>query len=263
MADVQAWIAGPTGTPFAGGVFRVQLKLGNDFPQAPPKGWYIVVCLFMQSNVSFRERSFLTHFLTGYFLTKIFHPNIAPTGEICVNTLKRDWTSNLTLQYVLLTIKSLLFTPNPDSALNEEAAMLFHDNVASYERRAAVYTSVHAKNNAAKVTFRNPVGGEFGSLSMRQAVPLAATKLTQNLGQPTVVGGGGGKSKSRDVSTLRGGDGMGVQPMDIVGTEQVLGASNGRVSPKGKAAVAVKRSFDKVGKLDKAKADKKRMLRRI
>lgn len=28
----------------------------------------------------------------GYFLTKIFHPNVAvPSGEICVNTLKKDW----------------------------------------------------------------------------------------------------------------------------------------------------------------------------
>ena len=24
-------------------------------------------------------------------LTKIFHPNIGPQGEICVNSLKKDW----------------------------------------------------------------------------------------------------------------------------------------------------------------------------
>jgi len=27
----------------------------------------------------------------GYFLTKIFHPNVSLEGEICVNTLKKDW----------------------------------------------------------------------------------------------------------------------------------------------------------------------------
>jgi ubiquitin-protein ligase len=28
----------------------------------------------------------------GWFATKIFHPNVAPsTGEICVSTLKKDW----------------------------------------------------------------------------------------------------------------------------------------------------------------------------
>ena len=29
--------------------------------------------------------------ILGYFLTKIFHPNISEKGEICVNTLKKDW----------------------------------------------------------------------------------------------------------------------------------------------------------------------------
>lgn len=27
----------------------------------------------------------------GYFMTKIFHPNVSEKGEICVNTLKKDW----------------------------------------------------------------------------------------------------------------------------------------------------------------------------
>ena len=31
-------LEGPPGTPYAGGVFRVKLTLGNDFPSAPPKG---------------------------------------------------------------------------------------------------------------------------------------------------------------------------------------------------------------------------------
>lgn len=63
------------GTPFAGGVFRMRLVLGKDFPAAPPK---------------------------GYFLTKIFHPNVGHKGEICVNVLKRDWKAELGLRHVLL-----------------------------------------------------------------------------------------------------------------------------------------------------------------
>jgi len=31
----------------------------------------------------------------GYFLTKIFHPNVGQQGEICVNTLKKDWKPDL------------------------------------------------------------------------------------------------------------------------------------------------------------------------
>ena len=31
----------------------------------------------------------------GFFLTKIFHPNVAKNGAICVNTLKKDWKPEL------------------------------------------------------------------------------------------------------------------------------------------------------------------------
>lgn len=67
------WII--AGTPYTGGFFRVKLALGKDFPQGPPK---------------------------AYFLTKIFHPNVAKNGEICVNTLKKDWKPDLGIQHILL-----------------------------------------------------------------------------------------------------------------------------------------------------------------
>uniref|UniRef100_A0A8C5JJ19 Ubiquitin conjugating enzyme E2 S n=1 Tax=Junco hyemalis TaxID=40217 RepID=A0A8C5JJ19_JUNHY len=51
----------------------MKLVLGKDFPAAPPK---------------------------GFFLTKIFHPNVGPSGEICVNVLKRDWRAELGLRHV-------------------------------------------------------------------------------------------------------------------------------------------------------------------
>lgn len=35
-------------------------------------------------------------------MTRIFHPNIAKNGEICVNTLKKDWKPTLGLRHVLL-----------------------------------------------------------------------------------------------------------------------------------------------------------------
>lgn len=63
------------GTPYSGGCFRVKLVLSKDFPSSPPK---------------------------AYFLTKIFHPNVAATGEICVNVLKKDWKSDLGVKHILL-----------------------------------------------------------------------------------------------------------------------------------------------------------------
>jgi len=112
-------IEGPIGTPYAGGQFRVKLSFPQDYPASPPR---------------------------GFFLTKIFHPNVAPSsGEICVNTLKKDWKSSLGVKNVILTIKCLLIVPNAESALNEEAGKLLLDHYEDYSRRAKMMTEIHAR----------------------------------------------------------------------------------------------------------------------
>ena len=63
------------GTPYAGGEFHVRLVLTKDFPQCPPK---------------------------GFFITKIFHPNVSNSGEICVNTLSKDWKPDFGVKRILL-----------------------------------------------------------------------------------------------------------------------------------------------------------------
>ena len=123
LSEVQAIIDGPVGTPFEEGAFRITLRFGADFPQSPPK---------------------------GYFITKIFHPNISNTGEICVNTLKRDWKEDMGLRHVLVTIKCLLIHPNPESALNEEAGRLLLESYDDYQARARLMTSIHAKSDVAQ-----------------------------------------------------------------------------------------------------------------
>lgn len=118
VSDIQASIDGPACTPYLGGVFRVKLVLGKDFPASPPK---------------------------GYFITKIFHPNVAKNGEICVNTLKKDWKPDLGIKHILLTIKCLLIVPNPESALNEEAGKLLLERYDDYCKRARMMTEIHAQ----------------------------------------------------------------------------------------------------------------------
>jgi ubiquitin-conjugating enzyme E2 S len=117
ISEIVAFIDGPVDTPFAGGTFKMKLKLGPDFPQAPPK---------------------------GVFLTKIFHPNVSKSGEICVNTLKKDWNPDLGIKHILLTIKCLLINPNPESALNEEAGKLLLERYEDYFKHAQLMTSIHA-----------------------------------------------------------------------------------------------------------------------
>ncbi|KAL0138675.1 ubiquitin-conjugating enzyme E2 S-B [Mucor lusitanicus] len=109
LTEVQAWIRGPDGTPYEGGYFKVKLQMDE-----------------------------------GLFLTKIFHPNVSEKGEICVNTLKKDWKSELGIEHVLLTIKCLLIVPNPESALNEEAGKLLLEHYEDYAKRAKLYTSIQA-----------------------------------------------------------------------------------------------------------------------
>lgn len=118
LADVQADIEGPSGTPYVDGVFRMKLSLGADYPGSPPK---------------------------GFFVTKIFHPNIHPkTGEICVSVLKKDWTAELGLKHVLMVIRCLLIQPFPDSALNEEAGKLLFEDYEAYAKHARLMTDIHA-----------------------------------------------------------------------------------------------------------------------
>ncbi|CAG9864833.1 unnamed protein product [Phyllotreta striolata] len=123
VTDIQAYIDGPAGTPYFGGVFKVKLTLGKGFPTEPPK---------------------------AYFFTKIFHPNVAPNGEICVNTLKKDWKSDLGIKHILLTIKCLLIVPNAESALNEEAGKLLLEHYEDYSQRAKMMTEIHAQQHKSK-----------------------------------------------------------------------------------------------------------------
>ncbi|EIE20518.1 hypothetical protein COCSUDRAFT_30660 [Coccomyxa subellipsoidea C-169] len=118
LSDVFAEYEGPVGTPYEGGVFRMKLVLGADFPSAPPKGW---------------------------FLTKLFHPNVSKEGDICVNVLKRDWKEDMGLRHVLVIVRCLLIEPFPESALNEEAGKLLLENYEDFAKHARLMTSIHAQ----------------------------------------------------------------------------------------------------------------------
>ena len=119
--DIQCDIEGPKATPYENGIFRVKLIISNEFPSQAPK---------------------------GIFITKIFHPNISEKGEICVNTLKKDWNpSQWNLYNLFEVIKCLLIIPFPQSALNEEAGKLFMENYEEYFKIAKMYTNIYAMKN--------------------------------------------------------------------------------------------------------------------
>ncbi|KAL5041648.1 hypothetical protein BDW71DRAFT_163711 [Aspergillus fruticulosus] len=118
ISQLTTLLAGPQGTPYSQGLWRLHLKLPEDYPKSPPK---------------------------ATFKTRIWHPNVEEsTGAVCVDTLKRDWKSTLTLKDVLITISCLLIYPNPDSALNATAGALLQENYDAFARQAKLMTSIHA-----------------------------------------------------------------------------------------------------------------------
>ncbi|KAH8077390.1 ubiquitin-conjugating enzyme/RWD-like protein [Cristinia sonorae] len=129
MLDVTGIIEGPEGTPYAGGYFRIKFNFTEEFPAAPPK------CRF---------------------ISKIFHPNVSSAGEICVNTLKKDWNSSYGIGHILVTVKCLLIYPNPESALDEEAGKLLLEDYESYCARARLITSVHCTPKTRPPEFDTP-----------------------------------------------------------------------------------------------------------
>lgn len=119
LHEIMAEIEGPTGTPYANRFFQLKLVIPTDFPNSPPR---------------------------GFFLTKIYHPNVdMSTGAICVNTLKKDWTPTTTMSHVLGVIRCLLIIPFPESSLNDEAGKLFMESYEEYARRAKLMANVHGR----------------------------------------------------------------------------------------------------------------------
>ena len=57
------------------------------------------------SPLNCQKTLFIYGIFLGFFTTKIFHPNVASNGEICVNTLKKDWKSDLGIKHILLVQK--------------------------------------------------------------------------------------------------------------------------------------------------------------
>ena len=108
---------GPDDSPFAGGVFFLNIHFPTDYPFKPPK---------------------------FQFVTKIYHPNINSNGSICLDILKEQWSPALTVSKVLLSISSLLTDANPDDPLVPDIANQYKNDKAKYEATAREWTRKYA-----------------------------------------------------------------------------------------------------------------------
>lgn len=82
------------------------------------------------------------------FLTPIFHPNVYPSGEVCISILhppqddqygyesaSERWSPVQTPETILLSVISMLGSPNDESAANIEAGKLWREDRKEFRRR--------------------------------------------------------------------------------------------------------------------------------
>ncbi|KAF2471667.1 UBC-like protein, partial [Lindgomyces ingoldianus] len=112
-------IEGPPGSPYHGGIFHLLIIVSEGYPFKPP---------------SFR------------FLTRVYHPNINASGEICVDVLANAWGPHSHLQAVLISLTSLLVDPGLEDPLVPEIAEQYIRNRALYEECARKYTQQFARD---------------------------------------------------------------------------------------------------------------------
>ena len=103
-------IPGKKGTPWENGMYRGQMIFKDDFPSTPPK---------------------------VKFVPPLFHPNVYPSGTVCLSLLdeEKDWRPAITIKQLLLGIQDLLNDPNIKDPAQAEAYTCYCQNRTEYEKR--------------------------------------------------------------------------------------------------------------------------------
>ncbi|GAD91889.1 ubiquitin-conjugating enzyme, putative [Paecilomyces variotii No. 5] len=118
LTHLRGSFKGPPGTPYEDGTYFVDIKIPNEYPFRPP---------IMK------------------FETKVWHPNVSSqTGAICLDTLSSAWSPVLTIKSALLSLQSLLSTPEPKDPQDAEVANMLLRNPREFERVAREWAVIYA-----------------------------------------------------------------------------------------------------------------------
>ncbi|KAI0783474.1 ubiquitin-conjugating enzyme/RWD-like protein [Abortiporus biennis] len=108
---------GPEGTPYEGGHFE-DIVIPESYPFQPVK---------------------------MKFITKVYHPNVSSaSGAICLDILKDAWSPVLTLKSTLISLQSLLCSPEPNDPQDAEVAKHYMTSKTSFEETARYWTMIYA-----------------------------------------------------------------------------------------------------------------------
>jgi ubiquitin-conjugating enzyme E2 D/E len=112
-----AKIEGPPNTPYAGGLFFLDMLFTDQYPFQPP----IV-----------------------RFSTPIWHCNIRTNGAIDSDIFHKNWSPAITPQRLLLSIQSLLDDPYANGYIKDPVCILCKRNRPAYKCMARWFTFVYA-----------------------------------------------------------------------------------------------------------------------
>eukprot|EP01104_Vermistella_antarctica_P020732 TRINITY_DN899_c0_g1_i1.p1 TRINITY_DN899_c0_g1~~TRINITY_DN899_c0_g1_i1.p1 ORF type:complete len:161 (+),score=2.53 TRINITY_DN899_c0_g1_i1:73-555(+) len=106
-------IPGKLGTPWEGGIYPLTCEFTEDYPSKPPK------CRFPAN---------------------FFHPNIYPSGTVCLSILDpdKDWKPSINIQQILLGIQDLLNHANENDPAQADAHHIYVTDRVEYERRVKI-----------------------------------------------------------------------------------------------------------------------------
>jgi ubiquitin-conjugating enzyme E2 D/E len=116
MKEWTAVYKGPKGTPYEGFLFELNIIFPKDYPNSAPQ----VECL-----------------------TPIYHMNISGKN-ICVSSIKTDWSKAKNISNVLVSIFYILCVPEPKDPYVPALAQLYKDNQKLYEKNARDFCEKHA-----------------------------------------------------------------------------------------------------------------------
>ncbi|KAF7678773.1 SUMO-conjugating enzyme UBC9 [Astathelohania contejeani] len=108
ITEWECGIPGPDDPLYRDAYYRLKMTFPRTYPLSPP---------------------------TVQFHYPVYHPNVYPGGNICLDILGPRWKPHITIQQILSGIQHLLLTPNNRSPANSEASSIFKKGNKEYEKK--------------------------------------------------------------------------------------------------------------------------------